>query len=139
MAKRKSTQNQRVGKDIMMISLSLFAIVGGVFVVRGFAQRNSVDTSVPGIYNESKLRLSKSTNATRYVMQLNSELGYCVEIIPRPSNTTATITYSDSRSQMITLGPEQSQLCFRPLSNDSNGTLELDKNVRVVQINVQSN
>jgi hypothetical protein len=72
----KKINQQKIRKDIIMISVSLFSIVGGTVVFRSFASQK-YDTTRAGEVPYSRLTSENTGSFTAYQVLTKDGLSYC--------------------------------------------------------------
>lgn len=108
---KNNLKTRNNNKDILMLSISIFAIIGGTIVFRSFAAKNT-DTTNPGTVIISNLE-KDSNNSVSFAVKKN--LTYCLDtrMDIRNDNLLVALTYDNTLNKY----------CFTP-KKDSKVTIE---------------
>lgn len=119
-------KRKRALRDLSMLGLILFSLIGGIIVIRGFALKR-VNTLESGTVKMSDLQSTRNLSSQTFELSVKASLRYCVQITSSVQNTNARIAYSDNSLQEIIVAPNQRQFCFKPKSDDKKIQLSVNK------------
>jgi hypothetical protein len=121
----------RIKKDLMMIGLCLFALVGGIFVVRGFAARN-VNTTEPGVVPGEKIKAGEGEPA-RYQLEMIAGLNYCFQTNATKEPAQLRIYSAGKEIANLKVSSANLEACYTP-KNKTIQILEIRSNTSEVVI-----
>lgn len=104
-------RRQNAKRDVLMLSLCIFAMIGGVFIVRGFAARD-VDTLSPGIVAADKLRVEGDGQITNFNLDISSNYQYCFIADPAIQTGRMSIYTRGVLKETLVVAPGQQEICY---------------------------
>lgn len=104
---------QRIGKDRLMMSVSLMALVGSTFVVLSFAAKPEPTQRVGTVFAKD-LKTSVMDGRTTIGFPVATGLRYCLRYTPAE---TATLQVS-GRDPVVIVYDVQDGACFMPVSSE---------------------
>ncbi len=106
---------QRIRKDLILLSISMFAIVGSIFVFQSYAQQR-VNTKIPGVIPISSLESNVRSSFIEVSLNTRKGLTYCVPAMLNSSTETPYI--KESNSITIKLLLINDRYCYTSLQDD---------------------
>lgn len=101
-----------------MLSICIFAFIGGVIVIRGFAARQ-VKTLEPGIVSADSILVSG-----KYRLEVVAGLRYCFRANSIENNSKLVVYSGRSEITQLKVVPENQETCFVP-QNQTPETIEV--------------
>lgn len=125
---------QRIRKDLILLSISMFAIVGSIFVLQSFAQQR-INSKIPGVLPISSLEINNQNITMLVNLSTRKGLTYCVPALFNSSNYTPYIKLSNGETSNLLFS--NNTYCYAsPEDNEVVlyiPTLYLDQNITITE------
>lgn len=129
-------RRQNAKRDVLMLGLCAFALVGGVFIVRGFAARD-VDTLSPGIVSADKLRIEGDGQLTNFNLDISSNHQYCFIADPLTQTARMSIYARTVLQETFVVAPGQQEICYIPSSEKiENVDVVVDSGLSLINLRI---
>lgn len=119
-----------------MLGLCAFALVGGVFIVRGFAARD-VDTLSRGIVSADKLRVEGDGQLTNFNLDISNNYQYCFIADPLTQTARMSIYARTVLQETFVVPPGQQEICYIPSSEKiENVDVVVDSGLSLINLRI---
>ena len=109
--KKVFTQQGRNKKDVAMLSISIFAAVGGVFVFRSFAAKK-YDTTKPGVVPIAALQVKGTQNDISLQFEVRNGGRYCFGGPSGTSGEVYPVSLQNGRHLALQFNEAKGMYCF---------------------------
>lgn len=129
-------RRQNAKRDVLMFGLCVFAMIGGVFIVRGFAARD-VDTLSPGIVAADRLRVEGDGQITNFNLDISSNYQYCFIADPMSQTARMSIYARGVLRETLVVAPGQQEICYTPSSEKiENVDMVVDSGLSLINLRI---